>query len=154
MSAEIKPEILALSALIAADVKYDPATGVGVTSADLYASLLPEGLTMDHVLALQDHNTNVFAGAAHAVGTTSIPVMVEHKDLNKTTVQIAVGKKDVIRVNFDRERTFPDNQNKGTITKPGQVNIDYVQYGTKNRGEVTKVKSFLTTMAMEALVAK
>ena len=151
---DIKPEVIAISEKIAADVKYDAATGVGVTSAALYESLLPEGLTMEHVLALQDHNTNVFAGAAHAVGTTSIPLMVEHKDLNKTTVQIAVGKKDLIRVNFDRERTFPDNANKGTINKPGQVNVDFVQYGTKNRGEVTKVKSFLTSMAMEALVAK
>jgi NADPH-dependent glutamate synthase beta subunit-like oxidoreductase len=154
MSVEIKKEVVEMAALIKADLKIDASTGVGVTSAALYEQLLPEGLTMDQVKALQDHNSTVFAAAALAVGESSIPLMKDNKDLEKVTAEILVGHKDKIKINFDRERSFPDQQTKGTITKMGQVNIGYDMYGTKNRGEVTKVKNFLTEMALEALGGK
>lgn len=155
MSIEIKPAVLEMSEKIqAAAEKLDPKTGAIPTSPELYASLLPEGLTMEMAQAFQDHHSILFPAAMHATGVLSIPAMAEHKDLNKTTMVIAAAGKDRISVNFDRERTYPDQQTKGTLTKPCQVNIGYDIYGTKNRGEVSKVKAFLTQAAHDALVDK
>lgn len=152
---KVKPEVVAMAEVIQGKIKVDPATGVGspLTSA-LYAELLPEGLTMELAEQFSEHHSILFPAVALAIGNVSTPLMAENKELNKVTFEMPAVGKDKIRVNFDRQRSFPDQQTNGTITKLGQVNIDYVQYGTKNRGEVTKVKNFLTAQALEVLGGK
>lgn len=148
---KISPEVLEMSAKIVPALTIDVEKESGVISAELYAQLLPEGLTMDLAKQLQDHHSVLYPALAHAVGTTVTPLMAEHAELKKVVVEMKAVGKDNIVVNFDRERTFADNTTKGTITKAGQVNIAHNTYGTKNRGEVTKVKGFLTALAFESL---
>jgi hypothetical protein len=154
--AKINPEVAALSERIVAGVKADGKIEGGdhVASAALYASLLPEGLTIEQAEGFAKFHSVLYPAMGKAAGELGVPAFVADKELQKINLQLPTIGKDVIRANFERERTFPDQQTKGTITKMGQVQIDHQIYGTKNRGEVTKVKSYLSALALEALAGK
>lgn len=155
--AKISPEVDAMSALIVADSKAaGKLEGNDLPlSAELYGKILEgNGLTLEQAEAFQKVHSTLYPALAKATGELAVPEMAANKDLQKVSLQLRTVGKDVIRTNFERERTFPDQQTKGTITKMGQVNIDHQTYGTKNRGEVTKVKSYLSALALEALAGK
>lgn len=148
---QISNEVVALSDKIKKAVEVDASTGVITTPKDLYESLLPETLTIEQVKTLQEHNSQVIAASAKAVGELAIPLMAENKELDRVSLEIGVGHKDKINVTFDRSRQVPDRETNGTKTKHGIVSADYTMYGAKSRGEMLKVKNELAEAALKAL---
>lgn len=154
--AKVSPEVAAMADIFEAKFTL-PTLEKGATSADLiidkaaYAESLPEGLTIELAEQFAKHHSVMYPALGLAVGRVSTKLAAENPDLKKVVLEMPAIGKDRVVVNYDRERTFADNQAKGTITKPGQINIQHNVYATKNRGEVTKVKSFLTALAFESL---
>lgn len=150
---EIKQEVINIAAAIEKDITIDAKTGVATASPDLYARLLPEGLTPAIIKDLNDHNALFAAAATLALGDKAIPVMKKHKDLDRISLSIASVGKDGFGVNFDRSRQVPDrgaDGAHGTKTKYGSASVEYVMYGTKSRGELLKVKAKLADDALAA----
>lgn len=153
---KIDPKVEALAQMFEAKIGV-PELEKGAASADLsigkevYGETLSEGLTVELAEQFAKHHSLLYPALGLAVGRVSTKLAAANPDLKKVVLEMPTIGKDRVVVNYDRERTFADNQSKGTITKPGQINIQHNVYGTKNRGEVTKVKSFLTQLAFESL---
>jgi hypothetical protein len=76
------------------------------TDKDLIKDLLPEGLTMDDIKKVQQFNSDVVAGAAHAVGEIGTPFLKKHVKVDNVHLKgLQIGR-DKVRVNLARERTI------------------------------------------------
>ena len=150
----IKQEILNLAEAIKADMKVD-ANGVATVGPDLYERLLPEGLTVDIIQQVKDHDTKMVAAVPLALGEMSIPVMKKNKGLEKTTLVVPTVGKDTIGATFRRELVSPNPAEPGTtVTTHGSVRVEMTQYANGSRGELAKVKTALRDMAWEAFGKK
>ncbi|EKD22716.1 MAG: hypothetical protein ACD_84C00001G0008 [uncultured bacterium] len=154
----IKQHILDLSAEIAKGLKIDPKSDVVTVEEGLYVKLLPENLTKEQVIAVQEYNTRIAAAALHAVGTMAIPVMKKNADMKNISMSMPTVLKDSISVRIDRSRQVPDrdenNQVVGTKEKFGSSFVEYCMYGVGSRGQIKAVKTLLSEQAMAAFGTK
>lgn len=148
---EIKAEIVQLADKIKKEITIDGSTGVATVPKELYANTLPDGLTVDTIKQLQDHNSQFAAASYMALGEASIPVMKKHKDLDRSTLDIPTVGKDHFSLTFDRsgEVRAPGGGDPKTVYGTGRVAFN--MYGTKNRGELSKVRDMLSEKAAAAL---
>ena len=149
----VKPEVISMAAAIQADMKLDNKTGIVEVGKDLYERLLPEGLDKKTVELVQEHNTLFAAASGLALGEVAVPAMKKHKELERVSVSIHATGKDTFNHNFDRSRQVPDRQPDGTTgtrTKYGSLGSEFGFYGTKSRGQMSKVKDYLGAKAAEA----
>lgn len=150
----IKPEIVEMAASISKVMTLDKSTGIATCEEGTYKNLLPEGLTEEIVVAVQDYNGKMAAAASLALGNAAIPAMTKNKDLNKATLTLPTVGKDYIGVNFDRSRQVPardeNNQPCGTKTKFGSTSAEYSMYATGSRGQLLAVKKELAEQALAA----
>lgn len=103
----IKQDILDLSASLTKVMTIDSKTGSVTVEPETYVKLLPEGLSKEQVIQVQDYNSRLAAAAAHAVGMLAIPVMKKNKDLDRASMSMGTVGKDTLSVNFDRSRQVP-----------------------------------------------
>lgn len=152
--AKISPRTLELSLQLKEGLTVDAEKETGVISAETYAAILPEGLTVEMAEKFREFHGELYPALGHLAGEVGVPLMVANPEMKRLVLEMPTVGKDRINVSFDRERTYADNQTKGTLVKHGQVLVQHHVYGTKNRGEVAKVKNFLSQLAHEALAGK
>jgi hypothetical protein len=147
-----------LTAQIKKGLTLDEASGIINPADGLYASLLPEGLTMEMAERFQAHNTDVLAATAHAVGEIAIPAMENNSELNKVTFELPTVGKDTFNFTFDRSRQVrdgaPGDKEAGMKTKWGLSQVSVDTYAAGNRGSLALVKSLLSDQATAALGSK
>ena len=149
---EIKQATRDLADRIKKDIKIDPKTGKAEVPADLYVNTLPEGVTKEHVEAIDNHNT-LFASAAYlALGEEALPVLKKHKALTEVTVEIPTVGKSSFNGIFERSSQVraPGATESTTKYGTGSMKLDFYG-GAQNRGEFKKVKDFLVDKAAAAL---
>lgn len=147
---EIKQETKDLAARIKPEIKLNEKTGVGVISPELYEKLLPEGLTKKMAESFQAHNSSLIAATTYALGEIGVPAMKKNKDLDSVSVEMPTVGKDYIGVKINRSRTVPEGGRdgvSGTKTKYGTTSIEMNVYASKPRGELSKVKSWISEQA-------
>ena len=139
-----------LAELVKSDAKIDKATGTVTVGADLFARSLPEGMTVEQVAAVHEHEAQFAAAGALALGELSIPAMKKNKELEQTKLSIPATGKDSFEFTFNRSRMVPDG-NGGQKEKFGTSNIEFNMYGMgSSRGEIKKVKPLLAEQAFDA----
>lgn len=133
--------------------------GVVLAQADLYEKSLPEGITADQIKAIQQHNTVLVAASALAVGEIAVDAFKADKELQRVTSEFsAVG--DKISTAVIRSREYP----AGGIPKEGEVrdpNAKIVKFGVieaayevssnGNKGDLKKVRTHISALALAAL---
>lgn len=156
--AEIKPVVLDLADKIKKAATFDPKTGTATVEKDLYETLLPETVTKAQAIALQDHNTALFAAGQLALGELAEPAMKKHKDLSTASLVVPMLGKDTMDFQYDREKEIRNPGAKegqpATSTKYGVSSGSITTYGTKSRGQLDKVKKHLSASALSAFGGK
>ena len=150
---EISQDILDLSAKFKEAITLDKKTGVGSVPADTYVKTLPEGITEEILVTIQNHNAVVVPAMAHALGHLSIPVMSKNKELEVTTLHLPTVGKDAFNGVFTRERQIPSRGADGIHgVKPafGSSRVSLDIYSTGSHGEFKKVKAELAELAAKA----
>lgn len=117
--------------------------GIEVTK-DAYEKTLPEGITMDTVQQLQQHDTNFVAAACKAVGEKAFEHMKDNKDVKQMSAQVNMGN-NTLATTIQRERQYP-NPEGGTSTTYGSMTPRITVGATGNRGDLKKVKSMVADM--------
>ena len=153
-ASNVKLHILELSERLQSEITLDKKTGVGTVAEGTYERLLPGGIDMDTVKKINEHNQAMVAAGTHALGVVSIPVMKKDNDLGRTTLVIPTVGKDYMGFAFDRSREVRAPGSDTPVTKFGSTTQEIVTYGTKNRGDLAKVKSELAEMALDAFGSK
>lgn len=153
----IKQEIHNMAAVIIADAKVgevaEGGTAVVTTGKDLYERLLPEGLTLDIVQTVHDHHLQLAAAGTLAAGEIGLAAMKKDKKLNRVDLEIPATGKDSFGFQFDRSRQVPDRSpgnTGGTREKFGMGTTSFNMYGVQPKGQVDKVKKYLSQSAAEA----
>ena len=69
------------------------ATGdVVIPKAEVFEATLPEGMTMENVLAVQAHQQAFMAGFTHAVGEVAVnDILANHKEVDLVSANVALG---------------------------------------------------------------
>jgi hypothetical protein len=149
---EIKQATRDLADRIRKEIKIDPKTGKAEVPADLYVNTLPEGVTKEHVEAVDNHNT-LFAAASYlALGEEAIPVFKKHKNLNEVTVEIPTVGKSKFEGIFERSSQVraPGATEATTKYGTGSMKLDFYG-GAQHRGEFKKVRDHLVDQAASTL---
>lgn len=119
--------------------------GVAVVGADWYEKNLPESVTMDHVKAIQNHNSAVMAAQPLALAELGLPVMKENSALSQISVSVAAGA-DTIATDIIRDYQH------GKQTINGHVISSYTANAAgTNRGELAIAVKMVRAMADDIL---
>lgn len=150
----ISPEIKELSAKLDTGVSFND--GKIEFDANAYLQTLPEGITVDQVKALHDHNATFFPAATLSVGKVAIEAMKKDKKIDSLSVEIPMYGKDHFDLTIERQRTFPNPQDKEKSTTTfGNVKASYtVQAARGSRGAMNSVRDELSAAALAALGGK
>lgn len=152
--AAINDTIISISTTVAANLTGDKDTGSITAAADTYEKTLPQGLTMDIVNQVAEHNTNFVAGATHAFGQMAMGLMSENKKLDTVIGQMTMGGEDSLNLHYTRSKEMHVPGKDDKITKYGVTNITYEVKAGKNGGELKKVRTQLNELAFAAFGSK
>lgn len=133
--------------------------GVVIPDDDLYSKALPEGLTVEMVKALQQHNTSLVAATSYVVGEMAVDAFKADKSLDRVTTVVPAGT-DKISVGVLRSREYPaggipkegeTRDPNAKIVKFGVIEASYEVASNGNKGELKKVRSHISALAAAAL---
>ncbi len=149
MKAEIKAQIETLATALAGQIEIKD--GAAVIAADAYVKSLPEGLTLDTVKALQEHNANFYPAVTKAFGEKSIEAMKTDAKLNQLDLSVPMVGDDRFDVTFKRSYEHMDMATKEMKTSFGGVSASLtVQAARHNRGAMGSIKNELKEAALAA----
>ncbi|MBB5409305.1 hypothetical protein HDG34_003246 [Paraburkholderia sp. HC6.4b] len=86
----LSPDKHATSAAIRKDLKVNEKGRTEVPD-DLYEKHLPDGITIETVNRLHEHNRTFFLASLEAFGEVSESALKKHKDIDRTSMQINAG---------------------------------------------------------------
>lgn len=155
---DIKPSITALAEALKATFTLGEG-GIVTVAPGAYESTLPESLTPEVVRQVQDHNADVLAAAALALGQVAIEGFVKDKALDQVVVNFPC-LADTMGGNVLRSKSYaaggiPKEGEKrdpnATVEKFGVITMGHIVAANANRGTLKKVRSHINALAAEAL---
>jgi hypothetical protein len=130
--------------------------GVFTTPEGFYETTLPEGVTKEAYIALQEHNGNLAAAGTLALGRKSIPVMQSNVEIGQTSLSVPTFNRDRFDFSFTKERPVPVKNAdgvQGTKTSWGSSSVSFEQYNLGKRGAMAQVKAMLSEQTADAFAA-
>lgn len=133
--------------------------GVVLAEEGLYEKTLPEGITLEQLKAVQQHNTALVAATALAVGEIAVDAFKADKELTRVSTEFPVAN-DKIGANVLRSREYPAGgipkegevrDPSAKITKYGVIEASYETASNGNKGELKKVRTQIGALAAAAL---
>lgn len=153
--ATFKPATRELADKIHKHIHIDPKTGVADPEKLLtvFVDNLPEGLTKEHVEALDSFIPQFAAASYLALGEAAVPVFKKHPKLEApVTATFPTVNKSKFDGVIDRSSQVRAPGQTETTTKYGTGSMKLDFYGlAAHRGEFKKVRDHLTDLATSAL---
>ena len=146
-----------LTSKIAAGITIKVADNIATTvvDKDLYLNNLPEALTVDHVKALHEYNSEYFAASAKAFGEAALPVLKEHKKVDTITADFALAGKDNWAVGIELSHQYPNPKGGEPTTQFGAMSFKLeTQAARGSRGMIKHVREEISTAALAMLGGK
>lgn len=147
---EAKPEVVIPQGIVnlAAEIKKDLKIGDGgIAEApkDFYAKHLPEGLTLELVKRVHDHDSDFFSASGLALGELGLKHLKSHKTVEAVELDYTAIK-NKHSLTFRREKQVPDGLGKGGMrTKHGDLSGSVKVYSAGNVGSFKKVREHLAS---------
>ena len=149
MKQETQQKIDAVATAIASDIVIKD--GTASIAADAYVKSLPEGISLETVMALQEHNTNWFPGVTKAFGLKAIDAMKQDPALKTLALTVPLVGEDKLDLSFSKEYPYTDTKTKEQKMAYGGLNASLtVQASLHNRGAMGAVKRELKEAALAA----
>lgn len=155
---DVKKSVLDLAASIQSHMTLGEA-GIVEVPKDLFATTLPEGLTLEAVKLVQDHTNDLVAATAEALGNLAIPAFKADEKLEQLSVEFGCGV-DSLAGTIQRSKEYPAGgipkegearDPNATVTKYGIVSMKYGVNAHANKGTLKKVRDGINKRAAEAL---
>lgn len=149
MKAETKDQINSLATVLGEQMVIKD--GAATIAADAYVKSLPEGITIDTVKAVQEHNSVFFPAVTKAFGHKAIAAMKKDKKLESLDLSVPMVGDDKFDVTFKKSYDFTNTQTKETSTAYGGLSASLtVQAARHNRGAMGSIKQELKEAALAA----
>lgn len=151
---KITPEVRAFADEIKKHIKIED--GKPVVSADAYAQTLPEGMSLEQIKLVNEHNAKFYPAATLASGEVAHGHMVKHKDVERLDFEFPMVDRDNWSVSHMRTReSVNPRQPDEKITTYGAYSAKLNTYATKaSRGQMSAVGDELSSKLFEALGGK
>ena len=118
----------------------------------LYASSLPEGVTIAMAESIKKSDSLFAAGTVYGGGQEAIDFFKKHPEVQKVELTLPTVGKDSFSATFTREASFPNPQNPDQKTvKYCNVSAGFEVQSTRNIGDMKKVRLSLAEQAAAAL---
>lgn len=148
----LKEETIELSSKIRAAIKsatIDPETGGTKLDKEFIGTILPEGLTVEHLQLVNKFQSQFVPAASNAWGEEVLDFKQANKDnkLNDFTLTVPVVGKDEWVFGYRHAKNVVNPQTKETSVKFGNLSAKYDLYATGDNGEFAKVKELMTARA-------
>jgi hypothetical protein len=119
---------------------------------DIYESTLPEGISLDVVNKIEKHNGNFIAASTYALGRVGTKALAENKKLDTVETVIKMGGRNVLGLTMERQRTYPNPQDKeNPIVKHGVIAVNYDIVADNNSGQLKIARGLINDLAAGAL---
>jgi len=149
MKAETKKTIDTLAESLKGQIEVKD--GAASIAADAYVKSLPEGVTMEVVKTIQDHNANFFPAATKAFGEKAIEAMKADDKITQLDLTVPMVGDDTFDVSFKKTYEHMDLKTKEMTTSYGGVSASLtVQAARHNRGAMKNIKDDLKSAALAA----
>lgn len=149
MKQETQRMINDIAAIVADDIEIKD--GTATIAADAYVKSLPEGITLEQVQTLQEHNATWFPAVTKAFGTKAIEAMKSDPEMSSLTLTVPLVGEDKFDATFSREYTYTDTKTKQQKTAYGGLNASLtVQAAQQSRGAMGAVRRELKEAALTA----
>lgn len=163
VEAVISPEVVAMRKRLEEHVKKDAAgkpvieNGQLVADKNAFAKILPEDLTVETFKRVQDTLSLVAAAGTLMVGEIGTVGMEADANLDKVSMKLPTVGRDYF--NFEMKRSvqvpvFEDKVYKGTTPKYGVATASLVVQGTRDVGEMARIRDLLSSQATSKLAPK
>lgn len=120
--------------------------------SNIYEDTLPEGLDLETVAAVNDHNTTFIAGSALAIGEMAVEALSNNTDTDRIEGKVKMASADSIKINVDRSKEFTNHLTDGKkSTKYGVVSSNYEVRAGKNSGQLKAARLAISELATKAL---
>ncbi len=148
---KLSPEVLDLAKRLEKNFKVGDG-GIINVEKDVYATLLPEGLSIDEVHRVQKHHQNLVSAATLALGHVGAPYLKKNKDAAAVEVTMPF-EKDKFSAKYERSREYPGRgEGAEKIVKYGVTTIDFITNGAVgNRGSLGKIRKYLNDYSADVL---
>ena len=110
------------------------------TTAELFAETLPEGVTLESVIAGQNATQDFADGLGLAVKILGLPALKANPELAAITVAGAAAGNDKIAVQLLRSRDGRNPQTGEVTTKHGVLSLSYVTGIGAKRGNLKRIQ--------------
>jgi hypothetical protein len=124
-------------------------TGVIEAAPDIYEKNLPEGVTMDMVKKIQDHDRHAVAATRLATGEIAIPFLEENPKIDQVSVEFDGGKNHFGET-FHRKHEVADGKGGVDITYGHSVSY-FEASADSSKTALKAVSVHLNKMAAKAL---
>lgn len=113
---------------------------------EAFKKTLPEDLSYETVLRVQDHLQAATVGFTDAAGRKGIDSLAKNKDLSSIVATANFGR-DVVTVDVQRTATFRNPKTGEQTSKVGAVSTRYIARGSKRSAEYRRVTESLSGYA-------
>ena len=149
MKQETQNQIDAMAATLRPQITIT--AGAGNIAADAYVKTLPEGITIETVQKLQDHNAVFFPAVTKALGEESIEAMKKDSTIESVSLSVPMVGEDKFDVSFQKRYQYMDTKTKEMKDAFGGVSASLtVQAARHNRGAMGSIKNDLKAQALAA----
>ena len=149
MKTETKNQIDALAANLRPQIEIKE--GVASISADAYVKSLPDGITLDTVKKIKEHDAVFFPAVTKAFGESAIEAMKADEKLESIDLPVPMVGDDKFDITFKRSYEHMDMATKEMKTSYGGLTASLtVQAARHNRGAMTAIKIELKAAALAA----
>lgn len=149
MKQELQNQINVMAATLRPQISITQ--GEGGIAADAYVKTLPEGITIETVQKLQDHNAIFFPAVTKALGEESIEAMKKDSSIESVSLSVPMVGEDRFDISFQKQYQYMDTKTKEMKDAFGGVSASLtVQAARHNRGAMGAIKNDLKAQALAA----
>lgn len=149
MKQELQTQINTMAATLAEQIEVNATAST--IAADAYIKTLPEGITLETVQKIQDHNAVFFPAVTKAFGEKAIDAMKKDKAIDTVSLSVPMVGEDKFDISFQKQYQYMDTKTKEMKDAYGGVSASLtVQAARHNRGAMGSIKNDLKAQALAA----
>lgn len=141
---KISAEVKTLSSKVKEAITIDG--NLASVPKDLYKDTLPEGMTLEQVKTVQEHNLNFADAVTLALGEKGLEHLKDNTDIDNLSLTVNIGH-DRVNSEFRRHRQYRNPADNSTFEKYGVADTKYVSGINGKRTAYKEIQAHLSTQA-------
>lgn len=141
---KISDNVKALADKVATEITFDG--NVASVPKDLYKKTLPEGMDIETVKKVQEHNMDFSDAVTLAFGRRATEHLRDNKDIDSASLSVNVAH-DRVSSEFRRHKTYRNPSDNSTFDRHGVTETKFVSGINAKRNGYKEIQAYLSAEA-------